>query len=108
VCALRLPPSLYPSLYSQAQSFSLSHRLIPLTEAREKKRTNLISNLIIIIAYPALLRLTTQPLREPDMADGSLSRYAPSNITVLLMEKVSEEAVKIFEQEGFTVKQAVR
>ena len=43
------------------------------------------------------------------MADSSkMSRYAPKDITVLLMEKISQEAVSIFESEGFTVKQAVR
>eukprot|EP00730_Choanoeca_flexa_P016120 TRINITY_DN7554_c0_g1_i1.p1 TRINITY_DN7554_c0_g1~~TRINITY_DN7554_c0_g1_i1.p1 ORF type:complete len:423 (+),score=127.26 TRINITY_DN7554_c0_g1_i1:87-1355(+) len=32
----------------------------------------------------------------------------PSSITVLLMEKISQEAVKCFENEGFTVRQAVK
>jgi hypothetical protein len=32
----------------------------------------------------------------------------PSSIIVLLMEKISQQAVDCFENEGFTVRQAVR
>lgn len=42
------------------------------------------------------------------MAASPLVHYHPSNINILVMEKISQEAVGIFEKEGFTVREAVR
>ncbi|EGD73810.1 D-3-phosphoglycerate dehydrogenase [Salpingoeca rosetta] len=52
---------------------------------------------------------STEP-READstMSSANLDRIHPSRITVLLMEKISQDAVKTFEAEGYTVKQAVK
>eukprot|EP00055_Hartaetosiga_balthica_P003657 m.8541 g.8541 ORF g.8541 m.8541 type:complete len:426 (-) comp3178_c0_seq1:244-1521(-) len=38
----------------------------------------------------------------------ALNRINPSSINILLMEKISQDAVKTFERQGYTVKQAVK
>ena len=40
--------------------------------------------------------------------ESGYPQFLPSNIVVLLMEKISQEAVKLFKDQGFTVRQAVR